>query len=667
MKKPDFPLAPLALAAALSSLAGLASAQAAPELPTVTVREQLPAEPGHVRIDAEELESIQAQDVREALQPVPGVQVGGGATPIAQKIYIRGLEDQLVDIRMDGATLGGFIYHHQSRLQFDPFLLKSISIDKGTATPAAGPGALAGSIRLTTKDAADFLLPGRNIGATLGAGYFTNDGWSASVTGYGRTDRLDAVVSLARQENDAYEDGLGRTVPTSGSQQRPALAKLGVKLAPGHELRLGYIGMEDSGARYQRPHMVAFPGNNVVLPHALERDIVTLGWRYAGTGPVHAAEVTLFDDENRNMRTVNGRRYGEAVDGRGVEARFASRAGRHHLQYGLDVQRLQTRAVNPVRVYNPAIINGANNSGREDYDVAGVFIEDELVLGPRWRVHAGTRYDRYDYTDNHGQRFESSGFSPSAGLRFIASDALVLRAGWARALRGVQPKEVFLLDNGPGPRVYLNDPGLRPETARNLELGFDWAQGGWTVQGEVFRQVIDDYIEANFVAGQARRFHAGRVESDGYELAVGRRWTTTAVAVSLAHSRPELNGQPLGDGNFGLGTSYGRTLNLKVNQLVPRWNLELGWAARWVQDLEYQPSGAATGVRATKEGYTVHDVFARWRPLGRDDLVLSFGVRNLFDKFYYDQASYAFGVAQNQILGFPEPGRDIRLEARWSF
>ncbi|MFZ5507564.1 MAG: TonB-dependent receptor plug domain-containing protein [Pseudomonadota bacterium] len=463
-------------------------------LPAVKVKAQS-VKPAEV-VDAKALGDTQAKDAREALQSVPGVAVGGGGNAIAQKIYVRGLEDTLLGVTLDGAPQGGYLYHHQGRVLVDPALLKSVQVQKGVASASAGPGTLAGAINITTQDAADLLAPGQTVGGRLGLGGFSNKGWKASASGYGQSadKAFDGLVSVTRQDIDECQDGKGQSVIHSGSTQDAALAKLNWQPLPGHRLSLGLNHFNDEGVRFLRPNMVDFARSGAPMPQTYRRDQLTLGYRSAGGGGTPAIEATLFGDDNRNERTVTatGRTYGERVEGRGLNASAAQRFAEHRLKVGINHHAYEARALNPANVGT-----GPYGNGRETASVTGVFAEDSVALAPQWQLSAGLRVDSYRYHDDHDQRFSSTGASPSLGLQYLASDALTLHASAGSTVRGAGLKESFLLDNGPG---YRNVAGLQAERSRNLAVGFDAALGAVTLRGEVFQQKIGRYITTGFDA-----------------------------------------------------------------------------------------------------------------------------------------------------------------------
>lgn len=621
-------------------------------------------------VSAEDIAARAPRDTREALQNETGVAVGGGGATVAQKIYVREIEDTLLTVTLDGVPQGGNIFHHQGRVLIEPELLKRIELDKGGTVSSVSPGGLAGSVRMTTKDAADLLRPGQSFGTMLSGGASSNDGWRGGLTVYGAPGGgLDFLVHGKRTRTDDYEDGRGHTQRNSGSTQDTQLAKLSYELTPGHKLFASYQWLEDEGVRFLRPHM---PGivNGPATPQKLEQQTVTAGYRFAGGNGLPQAELSFFSDETTNKRTNTtavfgkpiGYRYGERIDATGVNLTLNSKLGAANLRYGLNHHRRDLEAINPAK-------KGMNgNSGKEESDVTGLFAEGSIPLGSMFLFGLGGRYDWYSYEDNHDQDFDSSGFSPNASLTLQATDALSFRLGASRTVRGAGLKEAFMIDNGPGPLIYRNVGSLKEETANNVELGFNYAQGPWSFKGSVFRMTIDDYINLVYRAGPpatATRENVGKVRSHGYELGGGWSNGTARVGLSVADAKPELNGFELGDGDFSLGTTLGRTWLVSTGYTFAGWNLDLGWNVRHVESVSYRPSNAATDVR--KDGYTVHDVYANWQPWGKDRVRLTLGVRNLFDKFFYDQATYGAQVPNGPILGYAEPGRDVRLDLSWKF
>ena len=203
---------------------------------------------------------------------------------------------------------------------------------------------------------------------------------------------------------------------------------------------------------------------------------------------------------------------------------------------------------------------------------------------------------------------------------------------------------------------------LDPEWATNYDLGFNYETGPWYLKGSVFRLTIDDYITTS----TAYITNVGDVESKGYELAGGWRNDNFRAGLAVAEARPKLNGYDLSDANAGLGVSTGRSWIMNLGYNIPAWNLDLAWYTRAVEEHQYTD---LTRVQNTKAGYAVSDIYANWTPLGKDKVRVTFSVRNLFDKFYYDQGTYAYrdSTGSTVYYGYAEPGRDVRLDLSWKF
>lgn len=661
-------LHPLLLALPGLFTASLALAQEQ-NLQTVDVRGKLISDVT-TAVSSEDVQTRAARSLGEMLRDESAVSVGGGAA-IAQKLYIRGMEDSMLNTTLDGAAQSGRAFHHQSRLLIDPELIQSVEIDRGAAPASAGPGALAGSIRMTTKDGRQLLRDGQTIGASVRGGMASNDGHRWGATLYGLAgENVDFLVSANRDKNDDYQAGDGTRQIYSGSTQSSQLGKLNWRMAPGHHLTLGYQSVQDKGTRYLRPNFWQAQGNSL-MPQKTDRDTLTATYRFDGAGHLPAIELGLFSDTMKVTRTPTtaqpqfnkpaGYTFGEEITSSGLNFKAASRVAGATVRYGLNLHRFEMNTVNA----RPPVVSTSN--GHEKSSVKGLFAETSIPLGDQFLLGAGTRYDWYSYTDNHGQRIASHGLSPNASLTWMATDALSVRASAGRTLRGAGLKEAFYVDN----TRWRNNPDIRPEKADNFELGVNYNQGPWSAKATVFRQQIRNFITTTTGATWLVD-NVGTMKSSGYELSAAWDNGTWRSGLAVANARPKLNGYDLGDEAYGLGVSTGRSWNLNLGYRLPAWNLDFEWFARFMEgktSTEYLISEGRTATKR-KSGFGVHDVYVNWLPTGNDRVRVTFGVRNLFNKFYYDQGSYAYyvdAVGNSTGRGFAEPGRNVRLDVSWKF
>lgn len=635
-----FPRHPLCLAIALLGTSPLALAESAQSLDTLQITaERLAADQV---VDAEAMERRQASDLRDIFADQPNVSVGGAA-PAAQKIYVRGLEDTQLNVSVDGATQSGYLFHHQGRLLVDPELLQRVEVIAGAGEATNGPGALGGTIRFVTKDPEDLLRPGQNIGARLSAGYFSNtEGYRTSASLYGRlTDHWSALASLSHTDHDDYEDADGNTQPFTSTRRQSGLVKLVGQLTDEQRVALSYDRSEDEAFRLHRPHWrPSF--RNAPIDQEMVRETLTGRYGFDSlTNDWLDLDLTLYRTE-ASLEHVDGP-FGDyigSMETQGGDLRNRSRLGDHTLTFGIDYRRDEASLASP--------LYGTN---REEGRVVGLFLQDRYQLTDRLQLSAGARYDWFELDEElTGNRFKESGLSPNLGVSFDATYNLNLYGGWARAIRGTQVKELFVLD------YYRNAEDRRKETADNYEVGARYQHGNLYLSAEAFVTRIDDVVG---IVDRATLGNPGNLKSRGFSTSIGYDWDRLNASLSFSRARPEIDGEPLSDDDMAIGTSVGDTWVANLNYLATD-SLELGWTGRFAERLTRVASDSPE-----KAGYGVNDVYARWRPLDDDQLTLALRVNNLFNKQYFDHASY--GDAGDVAHGLPDPGRDIRLSASYRF
>ena len=135
-------------------------------------QETLPGVPGVV-LTRQEIELINPADLQDIFADETSVSVGG-STPVSQKIYVHGIEDNNLAVTVDGALQSNSVFHHAGTMLIDPSLLKAARVNAGVAPADVGPGALAGSIEFETVDPKDLLAPGKQYGGFVKSTFDTN-------------------------------------------------------------------------------------------------------------------------------------------------------------------------------------------------------------------------------------------------------------------------------------------------------------------------------------------------------------------------------------------------------------------------------------------------------------------------------------------------------------
>ena len=156
----------------------------------------------------------QARDLEDLFADQSAIAVGG-ALGVAQKLYLHGLEDLLLNVSLDGAIQSGSMFHHTGRLSLEPELLRQVEVQAGPGDATQGAGALGGSIDFITKDASDLLLPGERFAGLVKAGYSSvNEGQKYNLTLAGMlSDNWGLIGSFSDVDSKLMQDGAGIKQP----------------------------------------------------------------------------------------------------------------------------------------------------------------------------------------------------------------------------------------------------------------------------------------------------------------------------------------------------------------------------------------------------------------------------------------------------------------------
>ena len=610
------------------------------ELDPVVVTSQRGADTNTV-VRANRIEVEQANTLRDLFKQTPEVNVSGGQST-AQKLYVRGIGERMLTITIDGASQPESAYHHTGQVMIEPELLKRIEIEAGTGAATAGPGALGGALRLTTKNAQDLLRPNEHIGAQLkGSLQSNNQGHKETATTYGRIgEHSGFVASVSQHKGSDYKDGNGNRVNNSATDTFNGFVKFNTTLREGHTLTLSHEEHQDEGLRNKRTNLLPATFN---LPERqrVERQSTTVNYEYNPGNPLIKTRLGVYTNNN-SIALAMGQttQENDGTKSQGMNLSNTSRLGEHKLTYGYDYRR-DTGYVN-------VLSTGALPD--ETANVHGLYLQDDYALTSSLLLGLGARYDRYDYTDIANQHYQSDGLSPSARLSWSATDELTLSISQATAQRGVGIVEPFLK------QFQTNDAQIDPEKARNTELGAQWDNGQWNANATVYRQHINNYIGYDDF-----RDNLGNVRVNGYSASLGYRSGPLSSSIGVAHAKPKLNGAPMTDDSaLLLGTATGRTWVTQLDYTHPKHPIKLGWSGRFTEELTEVPTGANS-----KPGYAVHDLYTQWQPNGKDDFSVTLTIKNLFDAYYLDQGSFGYHPRWGAIAGLPEPGRDIRLSLAW--
>ncbi|MFM2043510.1 MAG: hypothetical protein RLY86_2086 [Pseudomonadota bacterium] len=611
-------------------------------------------------VGLEEIERAQAQSLDDLLRHVPSVELSGGPRTTAEQPSIRGLGDERIVLRLDGARQN-FQAGHKGRAFLDPSLLRQVDVLRGPASALYGSGAVGGVIALTTKDAGDFLKDGDSMGGRARLSWADNgEELVGSLTGYARpSDTIGLLASLTRRDSGDVETGSGLTIPFSGDDLWSGLVKADWAPATGHRLRLSWQGYRNDQLLPSAPDTT---DTSIVVDRVSRQDTGTLGYEGVSgpwidlRGTAYWSRTDLDEDRVGQVREDD-----TVLETLGIDlantSRFDAGPAAFALTYG-------------VEAYRDSQEGRRNGAARPQFpdaqsDVLGLFIQAETVIAERFTITPALRWDRFDQSAE-GQRDRSDKeLSPSLRAAVEAAEWLTVFAGYAEAFRS--PSLTELYNTGlhfpgvcpiPGrPCVVPNNffvpnPDLRAEQAATWEAGVnlsfrDLAQPGdrLLAKAAVFRNDVDDFIEQAVLIpqGQTTRRNVQEARIEGIELEAGYDSDTWFAGLSASLLRGE-------DRNTGadLDSIPADRLTLTIGRALPDLDLSGGWRATFTADQDRVNADTAT------PGYVTHDIFVVWTPV--EAVRLDLGVDNLFDKTY-----------RRHLSSIPEKGRTVKLSAAYSF
>ncbi|MCF3649292.1 TonB-dependent receptor plug domain-containing protein [Synoicihabitans lomoniglobus] len=614
-----------------------------------------------ITVTSDELDRLQPVDLEDVFSQDPSVRVGGGIG-VAEKIYVRGIEDKLLHVSIDGAPQGGYLSHHQSQFTVEPELLKYVEVEPGPGGALQGPGALAGAIRFVTKDANDFLAPGQTAGAFTKATYLSNgDGLKLTGALYGRAgDNVTLLAAYTWLDIGDYDAGEGTLVDYSAHEQTRAFVKGTATSDDGaHTFTLSFESIEDEGTFRHRPNFFGYFNHpvapNIPVDMTFGRDTVTASYTQSINDEDHGLSAVAYFSDNTTDRAGQ---YNMGYASVGLDVRYADTyaGGTHRVTYGADYRDDTLEFTGGGSITGFARPLNYVTIPDETVNIFGAYVQDLWQATDAVEVALGARFDSYDYEDKDGNNYSDTGISPSLGVAVDLGEGFSLNASYGLAYRGPTVIDAITANEG----TITNASDIDGEQATNGEFGLSYTHGVFTFAATVYRQEIDDVIVNSSLNEPGLRGNGGKLKVDGYDLSAAARWGGFNASLAVSQSDPELNGSPLTDVSFGLGSAYGRAWTAAFDYTFNDVPVRLGWNIDLVESFDEVPAGLPA-----KDGYDIHGVFAEWRPHDRLTLVAS--VHNLFDIAYTDQATAGYNSQLQRIAGLPAAGRDFRLSASFKF
>lgn len=567
---------------------------------------------------------------------------------------------------------------------------QSVEVIKGPASALYGRGEPGGAVNIVTKKP----LFDAQHSVDLSAGRF--DSYRAALDSTGPLSETVAYrVNLMHKDQHSFRD----TVDSDATLLAPSLLWMPTPdTTVSYELELlrihtpfdrGVTAIDGDANRLPASRFLGEPADGDIDLHSTGHQVFAVHglnqtWSLQGGATYRDSGMRGFSTEPWTLqaddRTLRRERRYRDYQGRDIAARaellgmLGSGKVSHHVLFGIDGNRFndsryQLRARSAATPYSIDVLApryGVAQPGRlapitdtdERQQVWGVYAQDQIDLGARWKALLGVRYDHYQQDIANRlrattQQASDGVISPRAGLTVHLDDTLSLYASAAAGFR-------------PNSGVGANGQSFAPEKSRSLETGLKYVQPGEGLEATlaVFRIDKENVLSLD-PADTSFSLPVGQMRSEGAELdLLGRLTPHLAASVGLAYTDSQVTRSSAAA--VGTGLAEGRRF-----PNVPR--VSGNAFVNYAQPLSGTRS-AAVGVGVSRTGERLGSVdsntgfvlpaYTVWRLVGHYDiserLRLYAKVENLTDRRYA-----AFSYSEQWV--YPGVPRTWTVGARLRF
>ena len=608
--------------------------------------------PGGIQIREDQIERTNPTNIKDVFDSEAAVNVGGGSD-VSRKVYVNGIEDTNLNVKVDGARQVNSAFHHLGTAIIDPGLLKVVRIETGVGPADVGPGALGGSIAYETKDARDVLARDQIFGRFGKLQYNTNvRGFSEVLTLAAQHSGFEGLIYGSLDGGDNYRDGDDVEVPGTAPEMRNAMGKFAWTGQSGHRLELQAGYLSDKGVRPNRANFGAL--TNGAPPTSQKYSRRTYSLAYADENPTALVNPELVLSYNRSSMFIDELAFGPFTFD--LYSETTSYNGKLANTFSPTISLFDASKIT-------AGVDFFHDEGRGDIEGGfggavplentetsqnvGAFVQARLNVSEQFRVSLGGRYDYQKFEGIEGTEIEGGGPSGNLNVEYDVLPGMTPYAGAGTTYGGI-PLGESLIYNFAGQWSYA---GLTSSRSENYKAGLKLERGPFS--GDIHYYQTD--IDGAHDRGSAVRNTTRDLESRGVNVGARYQYGDGFVRASYSHNRFRSDGAPLAS---GLASFHG----LQTGDLI------VGEIAHDFFDIGVRVGALVQGAleddsntQPPADGYVVANIYAEWTPPELQSLTVRADVHNLFDRTYVD--GLTSGVDNPQVIPFNEPGRSVLLTA----
>lgn len=632
----------LASAATFMALAAHAQEAQPTQLAPIIVTDDA-IETGEVVIDREQLEELNPVELGQVFDGQTAVSAGN-ALPVAQKVFVHGIEESQLNVSVDGARQNKGGFHHSGNVLIDPSLLRAVTVEPGVATADAGPQALAGAIAYETLDARDLLEDEATMGGRVRLTYSSNgDTFYGATTLYGRSEGFEYLLNYSGARGDEFEDGDGNIVEGTAAGLDSYMAKVAYTTETGKRIEFSADHTVDDEDRQTRPNFGGVVGSPIVLgPTKVDRTSYVFSYKDESPEGWLAPEVTLaYSSQGYRSTLIEGETT--SYNGK-VQNTFL--LGNGTVTAGIDF-------------FNDEAESGGSASGTETLKNLGLFAQARQDITDRLSISYGGRYDYQWFTGADDSKFTDGGLSGNVTLDYDVGGGFGVFAGASSVFGGYALGEAGVI-NFSGPWSY---DGMETSRSNNARIGMKYASGGFDMNAAIYYTEIENAQEVN----NADRSSAVDIESKGIDASFGYTYGSGAVRLNYTYADVTQDGETPSTTNDYFGIPVGHIFGLQaVHQINDEWTI--GGTAEIA--LENDDTAGLVGGRGTTmyalPAYEVVNLYATYKPRQISNLEIRGEIQNLFDETYMKRTSNGGGQG-DLIIPLNEPGRTFLITATLTF
>jgi len=682
-------------------------------------------------ISAEQMERFPLSAPGDLLRSTPGVMATANRAGTKLDVNIRGLQGMnRVGITLDGAMQSLSTYRGYqgagSRVYVDPELIGGIDITKGPGDGSQAPGSIGGTVAMRTLNADDILLPGNEFGGRLRLS--TTDNRIEPVIGFpARTDvpalfedlnnitgsaavamnmnGFELVVAAARRKEGNYfagnhgkktyvngngtlvdispPIGKGEEVFNTSQDTKSALAK--VKWSnEEHAAELSYVYF-DSIYGENLPTALSggltvggvttFPNyyeglsnhkrvNTLTASYGwspIDNDLIDLRARAWGTG------MKIYDQYDTAIRMYGGEIKNTSV----LDTVYGNVKVNYGISASFEDSEAQPYSISPI----PGLVFTSIGTNGERA-IASVYSNVGWEPTEWLKLATGISWETFRTRDKTPAALANQSYPDLKGSALNPRASVIIEPWkgiqfFGQYQQGTRPPSLYENTNNPNFALVPN-PDLKPEKARNIEVGLNILKDGLLQPSDNFRfkaayfhNSYDDYLSRIQLTGTNMQIqNIDKALFSGIEVGASydnRRFfaegsvnyynkiefcyvsgCTTAMQADYAtnHIPPKI------------------TASLTMGMRLLDEKLVLGGRASYFgkRALLQETNGRYFSVTSEWAPYTLIDAFASYE--FNDNLRADLAVDNLFDRYYVDALN---NLAQ------PGPGRTVKFSLTGKF